>query len=419
MRFRTCPVQLELEDGHMEQKSADYEGDALQERMGRPGETDGDGAFASLDRTQIMPRRASRMVRIGTVPVGGCAPVAVQSMTNTDTRDAEATLAQIARLANAGCEIVRVAVPDQTAAQALKIICAKSPLPVVADIHFDARLAVAALENGAQALRINPGNIGGPAQVERVARAALAHHAPIRVGVNSGSIEKELFKRYGGPTPEAMVESALGHARMLEAHGFHDIKISLKSSSVLHTIAAYRLLAARSEYPLHIGVTEAGTLMRGTVKSSVGIGTLLWLGIGDTLRVSLTAEPEKEAAVAWEILRALGLRARGPEIISCPTCGRTEVDLMDMAEAVEKRLAGVTDTFKVAIMGCVVNGPGEAREADIGVAGGRDKGVIFRRGQVIRAVHGREALLCAFMEELERFLAERAQAGMDKHSGAS
>lgn len=367
-----------------------------------------DSAF--LGSALVMPRRKSRMVHIGSVGVGGDAPIAVQSMTNTDTRDSEATLAQISRLAKAGCEIVRVAVLDQTAAQALKIICSASPLPVVADIHFDGRLAVAALENGVHALRINPGNIGGHAEVERVARAALAHHVSIRVGVNSGSIEKDILRRHGGPTPAAMVESALGHARMLEAHGFHDIKISLKSSSVLNTIAAYRILATCCDYPLHVGVTEAGTVIRGAVKSSVGIGILLWLGIGDTVRVSLTAEPEKEVAVAWEILRSLGLRARGPEIVSCPTCGRTEVNLMEMAEAVEKRLAGVTDTFKVAVMGCVVNGPGEAREADIGVAGGRDRGVIFRCGKVIRSVNGREELLQAFMEELDRFLAERREA---------
>lgn len=379
---------------------------------GEPGAFREPGLPGGLsEHALIMPRRKSRMVRIGAVPVGGNAPIAVQSMTNTDTRDPQATLAQISRLANAGCEIARVAVPDQAAARALRVICASSPLPIVADIHFDARLAVAALENGVQALRVNPGNIGGPAEIDRVARAALAHHAPIRVGVNSGSIEKELLRRHGGPTPEAMVESALRHARMLEERGFYDIKISLKSSSVLRTVAAYRLLAGRCEYPLHVGVTEAGTAMRGAVKSSVGIGTLLWLGIGDTLRVSLTAEPEKEVAVAWEILRSLGLRARGPEIISCPTCGRTEVDLMEMAEAVEKRLAGVTDAFKVAVMGCVVNGPGEAREADIGVAGGRDRGVIFRRGKVIRAVNGREELLRAFMEELDRFLAERREQG--------
>lgn len=352
-------------------------------------------------------RRPSRLLHIGGVPVGGGAPVTVQSMTNTDTRDAGATLAQIGRLAAAGCDLVRVAVPDGRAAQALRDICLASPLPVIADIHFDARLAVAALENGASALRLNPGNIGGAAAVERVARAALAHRAPIRIGVNSGSVEKDLLRRHGGPTPQAMVESALAHARLLEDAGFGDIKISLKSSSVLDTIRAYRILGEATDYPLHVGVTEAGTPMRGAVKSSVGIGTLLWLGYGDTIRVSLTAQPEEEVGVAFEMLRSLGLRARGPEIISCPTCGRTEIDLIDLAEAVEKRLAGVSEVFRVAVMGCVVNGPGEAREADIGVAGGRDKGVIFRHGKIIRSVRGREALLGAFMEELERFLEER------------
>ncbi|WP_297670728.1 flavodoxin-dependent (E)-4-hydroxy-3-methylbut-2-enyl-diphosphate synthase [uncultured Desulfovibrio sp.] len=354
-----------------------------------------------------MRKTRTRAIRLGALSVGGGAPVMVQSMTNTDTRDVEATLAQIARLEARGCEAVRLAVPDRAAAAALAAIRARARLPLIADIHFDHRLAVAALEAGLEGLRINPGNIGPREHVNRVVDAAKAHHAVIRVGVNSGSVEKRLLEKYGGPCPAALVESALGHVRMLEDRGFGDIKISLKSSSVLHTIEAYRKLSEACDYPLHIGVTEAGGLMRGTVKSAVGLGILLHEGIGDTLRVSLTADPAEEVTVAWEILRALGLRSRGPEIISCPTCGRTEIDLFALARAVEERLAESTADIRVAVMGCVVNGPGEAREADLGLAGGRDKGVIFRRGEVIRSVRGQEALLAAFMEELQTLLNEK------------
>ena len=350
-------------------------------------------------------RHATRELRLGSVRIGNGAPVVVQSMTNTDTRDVEATLAQIVRLAAAGCEVVRVAVPDEAAAACLRAIRDASPLPVVADIHFDYRLALRALEAGLEGLRINPGNIGEAIHVDRVVDAAKAAGAVIRVGVNSGSVEKSLLERFGGPTPEAMVESALSHVRLLEARGFYDTKISLKSSSVLDTLAAYRLLAARCDYPLHLGVTEAGGVVRGAVKSSVGLGILLWEGLGDTLRVSLTADPVEEMTVAWELLRALGLRSRGPEIISCPTCGRCEIDLISLARRVEARLEGETAPIKVAVMGCVVNGPGEAREADLGIAGGRDKGILFRKGKVVRAVHGQEALLAAFLEELDRELA--------------
>lgn len=355
------------------------------------------------------PRKKTKAVRIGGVTIGGGAPIVVQSMTNTDTRDVEATLAQIGRLSDAGCEIVRLAVLDMAAAQAFRAIKDKSPLPLIADIHFDARLAVAALEAGADALRINPGNlgpgnIGGTAAIDSVVDAAKAHNAVIRVGVNGGSLERQLLVKYGGPTPEALVDSALGHVRLLEARGFENIKISLKSSSVLTSIAAYTLLSEACDYPLHIGITEAGTLMRGTVKSAVGLGILLWQGIGDTLRVSLTADPVEEMGVAWEILRSLNLRQRGPEIIACPTCGRTEVDLLRLAAAVEARLAHETAPIKVAVMGCVVNGPGEAREADIGLAGGRGKGIIFRKGEIVRAVDGEAALLDAFMEELDALL---------------
>ncbi|CAM2057308.1 4-hydroxy-3-methylbut-2-en-1-yl diphosphate synthase (flavodoxin) [Desulfovibrionales bacterium] len=352
-------------------------------------------------------RRSTRTIHVGGVAVGGTAPVVVQGMANTDTRDVEATLAQIKMLAEAGCELVRLAVLNLNAALALNAICSATPVPLIADIHFDHRLAVTALEAGAHGLRINPGNIGGEDKVDRVVDAAKASGAAIRVGVNSGSVAKNLLARFGGPTPEAMVESALTHVAMLERRGFYKTKISLKSSSVLDTIAAYRILATRCDYPLHIGVTEAGALVRGSIKSAVGLGILLWEGLGDTLRVSLTYDPVAESVAAWEILRALGLRARGPEIISCPTCGRTEIGLIAIAEAVEMHLRNVTEVFTVAVMGCMVNGLGEAREADIGLAGGRGLGIIFRKGQVVRKVNGNDNLLPIFLEELDRFLAEK------------
>jgi (E)-4-hydroxy-3-methylbut-2-enyl-diphosphate synthase len=329
-------------------------------------------------------RDKTKLLNLGAVPIGGGAPVAVQSMTSTDTRDAEATLAQIQRLSEAGCEVIRCAVPDMEAAQAFGPICAASPLPVVADIHFDARLAVAAVKNGAAGLRINPGNIGGEDAVQRVLDAAKTHGAPIRVGANSGSLPKDLLEKHGGPGPEALVEAALRHVRFLEKRGFDQIKVSLKSSSVLDTIAAYRLFANQSDLPTHLGVTEAGGLLAGTVKSALGIGVLLLEGIGDTLRVSLTADPVREVEVAWHLLRACGLRERGVEIISCPTCGRTEIDLINLVEAAEKELAFIKTPLTVAIMGCVVNGPGEAAHADVGVAGGRGQGVLFARGEVLR-----------------------------------
>ncbi len=355
-----------------------------------------------------MQRRQTREVCIGGVRIGGNNPVVVQSMTNTDTRDVENTVEQIKALENVGCEIVRLAVLNDDAAWAIRPIKDQVRVPLIADIHFDHRLAVAALEAGIDALRINPGNIGNRAAVDKVVDAAKARGAAIRIGVNSGSIEKDLLQQYGGPTPEAMVESAFRHIHMLEERNFGDIKISLKSSSVPHTLEAYTLLAGRCDYPLHIGITEAGTLLQGAVKSSVGLGVLLWQGIGDTMRVSLTSDPVDEIGVAWGILRSLGLRSRGPEIISCPTCGRCEIGLIGLAEEIERRLANETEVFKVAVMGCVVNGPGEAREADIGIAGGSDKGIIFRKGEIIRTVHGGANLLSAFMEELDSFLATRA-----------
>ncbi|MDR1856321.1 MAG: flavodoxin-dependent (E)-4-hydroxy-3-methylbut-2-enyl-diphosphate synthase [Desulfovibrio sp.] len=352
-------------------------------------------------------RGVTRRVTLGSLAIGGGAPVVVQSMTNTDTRDPEATLAQIARLAARGCEAVRVAVPDDAAVKALPAIRAGTSLPLIADIHFDWRLAVASIEAGLEGARINPGNIGSRENLFRVADAAAAHGALLRIGVNGGSLEKSLLEKFGGATPEALAQSALAHARLLEDRGFGNFKVSIKSSNVLHCIDAYRRFAKASDCPLHIGVTEAGGLLRGTVKSAVGLGILLHEGIGDTLRVSLTADPVQEVAVAWELLRALGLRSRGPEIISCPTCGRTEIDLMGLLDAVETALEGSTADLKVAVMGCVVNGPGEARDADIGVAGGRDRGIVFRDGRVVRSVKGRQALLDAFLEELAAVAAER------------
>ncbi|MDR2573557.1 MAG: flavodoxin-dependent (E)-4-hydroxy-3-methylbut-2-enyl-diphosphate synthase [Desulfovibrio sp.] len=351
-----------------------------------------------------MRKTISRSIGLGDLVIGGGAPVMVQSMTNTDTRDVSSTLVQIERLEKYGCEAVRLAVPDETAAKALVAIRRGTRLPLIADIHFDHRLALAALEAGVEGLRINPGNMGKKMQIYQVVDAAKLHKAVIRVGVNGGSLEKEVLRRYGRPCPEALAQSAMGQIRLLESRGFEQIKVSIKSSSVRDTIAAYRLLADACDYPLHIGITEAGGLLRGTVKSAVGLGILLNEGIGDTLRVSLTADPVHEVVAAWEILRALGLRARGPEIISCPTCGRTEIDIPTLLEAVEERLAGSTASVKVAVMGCVVNGPGEAREADLGLAGGRDKGIIFRKGEVVRSVRGQEALLVAFMEELQVLL---------------
>ena len=359
----------------------------------------------------MLTRKKTRALSVGAVGVGGENPVRVQSMTNVDTRDVAAATAQVAELARAGCEIVRLAVPDEEAARALAHIRAGSPVPLIADIHFDHRLALMALDAGVDGLRINPGNIGGKAKVDAVVSAAAERGVPIRIGVNSGSVEKKLLTRYGGPTPEAMVESALGHVALLERRNFHAIKISLKSSSVLHTLEAYQLLSARVDYPLHIGVTEAGTLLPGAVKSAVGLGVLLFHGIGDTLRVSLTHDPVAEIGVAYDILRSLGLRERGPEVISCPTCGRTEIGLIALAEEVQRRLRDVPEVFKVAVMGCVVNGPGEAREADIGIAGGRGVGIVFRKGEVIRKIRGEENLLPEFMKEVDIFLREMRASG--------
>ena len=330
-----------------------------------------------------MTREQTKQILVGGVAIGGGAPVSVQSMCSTPTADAEATLAQIRALAAAGCEIVRVAVPDGAAADAMARICAESPLPVVADIHFDYKLALRCVAAGVSKIRINPGNIGGAERVRAVAEACAGRGIPIRIGINAGSLEKRLLEKYGAPTAEAMCQSAADHAELLERFGFSDICLSLKSSSVPLTLAAYRLAAQRFPYPLHLGVTEAGTLFQGTVQSAAGIGAALLDGIGDTIRVSLTADPVEEVRAGIAILKAVGLRRGGVKVISCPTCGRTQIDLIAAANEVERRLSGCTRDITVAVMGCVVNGPGEAREADYGLAGGKGEAALFRRGEVV------------------------------------
>ena len=344
----------------------------------------------------------TRQIHVGDVAVGGGAPVSIQSMLNTRTTDVAGSLAQIARLRDAGCQIARLAVPDRDAAAGFAEIAAESPLPLVADIHFDWRLAILAAEGGAKKIRINPGNIGDAGKVRAVADCCRERGIPIRVGVNAGSLEKSLLEKYGHPTPEALVESALGHTQLLESVGFSDICVSIKSSSVPLTIAAYRLLAQKVDYPLHLGVTETGTERMGVIKSAMGIGSLLCDGIGDTIRVSLTADPVREVVAAREILQAAGLRRDGVNLVACPTCGRTRIDLISLAQQVEAALADCTKPITVAVMGCVVNGPGEAREADVGIAGGDGVGVLFRRGEIVRKVPEAELLpaLLALIDEI-------------------
>ncbi|ATW24533.1 flavodoxin-dependent (E)-4-hydroxy-3-methylbut-2-enyl-diphosphate synthase [Candidatus Formimonas warabiya] len=348
-----------------------------------------------------MQRRKTRQIKLGSVLVGGDAPVSIQSMANTKTADVAATVGQIKRLEQAGCEIIRVAVPDQEAVDALPGILAGITIPLIADIHFDYRLALGSIEAGVQGLRLNPGNIGGKARVQEVAAAAKAYQVPIRIGVNAGSLEKVLLDKYGHPAPEALVESALGHIGMLEDLNYNNIKISLKASSIPVMMEAYRQLAQKVDYPFHLGVTEAGTPKRGSIKSAVGIGALLAQGIGDTIRVSLTGDPEEEVVVAKEILRALGLRKEGIELISCPTCGRTQIDLVTIAGALEDKLdrIGIKTPLTVAVMGCVVNGPGEAREADLGIAGGNGVGLLFKKGEVIKKLPESQ-LVDALVEEI-------------------
>ncbi len=348
-----------------------------------------------------MNRKVTRQITLGGVKIGGNAPIVVQSMTNTDTRDYEATIEQIKGLEEVGCEVVRVAVPDMDAAIAIGRIREKISIPLIADIHFDYRLAIEAMHQGIDGLRINPGNIGERWKVEELVRAAMQRDIPIRIGVNAGSLEKGILQKYGHPTPEALVESAERHINILEAMGFKAIKVSLKASDVMTTIQAYRLFSERFDYPIHIGISEAGPLVSGTVKSAVGLGILLSEGIGDTIRVSLTAEPRQEVIVAYEILKAIGLKERGPHLVSCPTCGRCEIDIIGLAGAVEEMLFSMKKDVKVAVMGCVVNGPGEAREADVGIAGGKGVGIIFRKGKVVKKV-SEDKILDALMEEIER-----------------
>ena len=353
-----------------------------------------------------MERRVTRQLEVGKVKVGGSAPVAVQSMTNTKTSDPVATLEQIHRLAEAGCDIVRCAVPDMAAAEGLKTIVAQSPIPVIADIHFDYKLALAAIEAGVDGLRLNPGNIGGNDRVAAVVEAAKKRNIPIRIGVNAGSLPKDILEKYGHPTAEALVEAAWRHIRILEEMDYRNIKISLKAHDVPLTLAAYRLMAGQCDYPLHVGITEAGTVNSGIIKSAVGFGTLLAEGIGDTIRVSLTGDPVREVKVAFEILKSLGLREYGPTLISCPTCGRTQINLEKLALEVEKRLAEISEPITVAVMGCVVNGPGEAREADVGIAGGINEGLIFRKGQVLKKVAEAD-IIDELFAEIEKILLER------------
>jgi len=333
----------------------------------------------------VRKRRQTRQISIGKVKIGSDAPISVQSMTNTQTQDVEATVNQILSLEKAGCEIIRVAVPDMEAAEAIEKIKQRITIPIIADIHFDFRLALASARAGADALRINPGNIGEAEKIRAVVDCAKDHGIPIRIGVNAGSLEKEIEQRLG-ITAEAMVESALRNIKILEDLNFHDIKVSLKASDVSRTVKAYRLLASKTNVPFHVGVTEAGGLYAGITKSAIGIGMLLAEGLGDTLRVSLTRDPVEEIRTGYEILRALGIRSRGPELISCPTCGRCKIDLFKIAEEAEKALLERSSQIKVAIMGCVVNGPGEAKEADIGIAGGDGMGILFKKGKVIRKI---------------------------------
>jgi len=338
----------------------------------------------------MISRRKTHQLSVGSVKIGGGAPVSVQSMTKTDTRDVRKTVAQIRQLETAGCEIVRVAVVDEEAARAIAKIKNGIRIPLIADIHFNDRLALKSMESGADGLRINPGNIGGKDKLKEIVREAKDRSIPIRIGVNSGSLEKDLLRRFKGATARAMVESALRYIGWMEELGFRQIKVSLKASDVPRTLEAYRLFSRKSRYPLHLGITEAGRGPAAIVKSSIGIGLLLSEGIGDTLRVSLTGDPVEEVIVGYDILKALRLRSRGVEIISCPTCGRCEVDLLPLVEAVEKGVHAISTPLTIALMGCVVNGPGEAKEADVGIAGGKGAGVLFRKGKIVRKIQEKD-----------------------------
>ena len=349
----------------------------------------------------FIKRRKTRVVKIGNVLIGGDNPIAIQSMCNTKTSDVDATVKQILELEAAGCEIIRVAVPDMKAAEAIAEIKKQIHIPLVADIHFDYRLALKAIESGVDKLRINPGNIGGEDRVKAVVEAAKAKKIPIRIGVNSGSLEKDILEKYGEVTPEGLVESALRHVRILEKLDFHDIVISIKASNVPFSLATYSLLSKEVDYPIHLGITESGTEWSGTIKSAVGIGAILAMGIGDTIRVSLTGSTVEEVKVAKAILKDFGLRKFGIEFVSCPTCGRTSIDLIGLANKVEEKCRNINKDIKVAVMGCAVNGPGEAREADIGIAGGNGYGLIFKKGEILKKLPENE-LLDALMEEIEK-----------------
>jgi len=345
-------------------------------------------------------RKKTEQIRVGGVRIGGLAPVVVQSMTNTHTHDVGATVTQIKRLEAAGCEIVRVAVPDEPSAEAIRTIKKEISVPLIADIHFNYRLAIASVESGADGLRINPGNIGSRRKIRAVVDCAKAFNVPIRIGVNAGSLEKDILEKYRGVTAEAMVESALRNVDILGSFVFDSVKVSIKASDVPRTVEAYRLFSSKTDIPVHLGVTEAGGLFPGIVKSSLGIGMLLAEGIGDTIRVSLTRDPVEEIRVGYEILKALGIRHHGPDIISCPTCGRCNIELFDIAEKIEKRVLTMTAPLKIAIMGCVVNGPGEAREADIGIAGGDGTGILFKKGKVVKTFP-QEVLVDVLLKELD------------------
>lgn len=352
----------------------------------------------------MIKRKKTKRIYVGDVSIGDGAPIRVQSMTKTDTRDVKATVNEIRRLEKAGCEIVRVAVPDETAAKALGEIKRKINIPLIADIHFNYKLALEAIKQGVDGLRINPGNIGAKWKVKEVVNAAKDRRIPIRIGVNAGSLPKDLIEKYGHPSPQAMVEAAERHIEMLEELDFHDIKISLKASDVMKTVEAYRAFSSKYDYPLHVGITETGPVPEGVVKSSIGIGLLLLEGIGDTIRVSLTDSSVVEVNVAYEILRVAGLRQFGVEIISCPTCGRCEVDIKKMVREVKRALRNIKEPLRVAVMGCSVNGPGEAKEADFGVAGGRGQGIVFAKGKIIKTVKESE-LVKALIEEIKKSIA--------------
>jgi (E)-4-hydroxy-3-methylbut-2-enyl-diphosphate synthase len=354
----------------------------------------------------MIQRRKTRKIKVGNIFIGGDAPITVQSMTKTDTRDVKTTVKQIKNLEKIGCEFIRVAVPDMKAAQVLSQIKRQINIPLVADIHFSADLALEAIKQGVDKLRINPGNIGNEEKIKAVVLAAQKKEIPIRIGVNSGSLEKDLLLKYGNKvTAEAMVESALRHIKILEKYNFQDIIISLKASDIERTITAYRLLSQKVDYPLDLGITEAGTFFRGTVMSSIGLGILLEQGIGDTLRVSLSAPPEEEVKVAWEILKSLEIRKRGVTITSCPTCGRTEIDLLKLVKRVEKATQSIDKNIHLAVMGCVVNGPGEAREADLAIIGGKKIGLITKKGKIIKKV-AEKKLFAEFMKELKKMISK-------------